>query len=64
MKYHKDPEWFVTPWEAKPPGGAAHQVEPTPADEKLLPIIRLDLKLGFTVCSLARWTAGFGATTS
>jgi putative hemolysin len=60
MKHHKDPEWFVMPWEANR-AEELREVETTPSDEKLLPeIIRMDLKLGFKVCSPPALDAGFG----
>lgn len=59
-EYRMDPEWFVQPWEANRVAGL-REVPVTPADEKLLPdIIRMDLRLGFLVCSPPVWDPGFG----
>jgi putative hemolysin len=58
-KFHMDPEWFVEPWDANRVSGL-RAVETSPADERLLPdIVRMDLRLGFLVCSPPVWDPGF-----
>lgn len=58
-QYKTDPEWFVQPWDANRVSGLA-EVPVSAADERSLPeIIRMDLRLGFLVCSPPVWDPGF-----